>query len=290
MLTETAPAKVNLFLHVGPAKTNGRHDLDSLVVFADGGAADTLTVSASDTITLEIDGPMRAETGELADNLVVKAAQALQVASGCQAGAAFRLTKRLPAAAGIGGGSSDAAAALRLLTRLWGTDPQHAAAAAPGLGGDVPVALLGEAALMQGEGERVRPVRLPGRLPALLVNPGVACATGPVFAGFDAAGGGAGFAETDVFPVFRDLDDLTGWLVAQRNDLEAPAIRLVPQIAGLLAWLGSQPGSSLARMSGSGATCFALFGDMDAARRAEAAFQRDWTSGWAAVCSLGGVS
>lgn len=290
MLTETAPAKVNLFLHVGPAKANGRHDLDSLVVFADGEAADTLTISASDTITLEIDGPLRAETGELADNLVVKAAQALRAASGCQAGAAFQLAKRLPVAAGIGGGSSDAAAALRLLTRLWGTEPQHAAAVAPGLGGDVPVALIGEAALMQGEGERVRPVRLPGRLPALLVNPGLACATGPVFAGFDAVGGGADFAETGPFPAFRDLDDLTGWLAALRNDLEASATRVVPQIADLLDWLDTQPGSRLVRMSGSGATCFALFKNMDAARRAEAAFRRDWAIGWAAACSLGGVS
>lgn len=290
MLTETAPAKVNLFLHVGPAKANGRHNLDSLVVFADGAAADTLRVTALDTLGLEINGPLGTQTGAIEDNLVLKAARALQAASGSQKGAFFRLNKQLPVAAGIGGGSSDAAAALRLLTRFWKIDPSLAVDVAPGLGGDVPVALLGEAALMQGEGERVRPVSLPGRIPALLANPGLACPTGPVFAGFDAVGGGAEFAEIVDFPVFRSVDDLTGWLAAQRNDLEAPAVQLVPEIAALIRWLGTQPGARLVRMSGSGATCFALFGELDAARRAEAAFRREWDGGWAAACRLGGAA
>ncbi|MFN3312094.1 MAG: 4-(cytidine 5'-diphospho)-2-C-methyl-D-erythritol kinase [Hyphomonas sp.] len=287
-MTETAPAKVNLFLHVGPAKANGRHDLDSLVVFADGAAADRLSVTALETLGLEINGPRATQTGAIADNLVLKAARALQAASGSRDGAFFRLNKMLPVAAGIGGGSSDAAAALRLLTRLWEIDPAHAVAVAPGLGGDVPVALLGEAAMMRGEGERVSPVRLPGRLPALLANTGLACPTGPVFAGFDAAGSGKDFVETGDIPAFQSLDELTDWLAVQRNDLEAPAIRLVPEIGDLMGWLQAQPGARLVRMSGSGATCFALFAEMDAARRAEAAFRQDWRGGWAAACSLGG--
>ena len=150
-------------------------------------------------------------------------------------------------------------AALRLLTTLWEIDPVHAAAVAPTLGGDVPVALAGVASLMRGEGERVLPVQIPSRLPALLINPGAACPTGPVFRAFDASGSGAALAEIDPFPDFSDRDQLTDWLAAQRNDLEAPALALVPEIGEVLAFLRAQRGVRLARMSGSGATCFALF-------------------------------
>ncbi len=283
----SAPAKVNLYLHVGPLKANGRHDLDSLVVFAEDPAADHIRVEPSETLGLEIEGPTGSAAGPVADNLVLKAARALQDASGCRKGAFIRLRKTLPVAAGIGGGSSDAAAALRLLTDLWGIDPAHAAAVAPGLGGDVPVALAGRAARMLGEGERVLPVKLPGRLPALLVNPGVACPTGPVFAAHDAAGGGAGFGELAHLPDFRTPDELAVWLGTQRNDLEEPAIRSVPVIGALLDWLGMQPGVRLVRMSGSGATCFALFGKLVDARALEKAFRREWPQGWAAACMLG---
>lgn len=282
-----APAKVNLYLHVGPLKANGRHDLDSLVVFADAAAADHLRVEPSETLGLEIEGPAGPDAGPTADNLVLKAARALQDASGCRKGAFIRLRKTLPVAAGIGGGSSDAAATLRLLTALWGIDPAHAAAVAPGLGGDVPVALAGRAARMLGEGERVLPVKLPWRVPALLVNPGVACPTGPVFRAYDAAGGGASFAELPQLPEFRTQDDLAIWLGAQRNDLEDPAVRSVPVIGAVLDWLGMQQGVRLVRMSGSGATCFALFGKLVDARALEKAFRREWPQGWAAACMLG---
>lgn len=291
MLTARAPAKVNLYLHVGPVKANGRHDLDSLVVFADSGAADGLSVSAAPVLGLEVNGPFAQNAGPAGDNLVLKAAQGVKDAAGVPNGAFFRLTKRLPVAAGIGGGSSDAAAALKLLTRLWRIDPAHAERIAPALGGDVPVALAGVPALMQGEGERVTPVPLPGRLPALLANPGIACPTGPVFAAYDAAGGGAGFTEAGALPRFVSPGELTGWLRLQRNDLEVPAIGLVPEIGQLLAWLAAQPGATLVRMSGSGATCFALFADDRGARAAAKAFARDWRddwpNGWAAACSLG---
>ncbi|MFN7054566.1 4-(cytidine 5'-diphospho)-2-C-methyl-D-erythritol kinase [Hyphomonas sp.] len=289
MLRAHAPAKVNLFLHVGPVKPNGRHDLDSLVVFADEGAADRLSVTASDTLGLEVEGPGAREAGPAGENLVLRAASALKEASGTQQGAFFRLRKALPVAAGIGGGSSDAAAALRLLTELWNLDPAMAEAVAPGLGGDVPVALAGVAARMQGEGERVTRAALPGRwrLPALLVNPGVACPTGPVFRAYDEAGGGADFAELPHLPEFGTLEELTVWLGTQRNDLEAPALKLVPEIGEVLDWLGLQPGVRLVRMSGSGATCFALFDKLVIARDLEARFRRDWPKGWAAACTLG---
>jgi 4-diphosphocytidyl-2-C-methyl-D-erythritol kinase len=286
-LTATAPAKVNLFLHVGPAKANGRHDLDSLVVFSDARAGDTVSVELAADLSLAVHGQAAEASGPIDDNLVLKAARALQAASGTRQGARLTLTKSLPVAAGIGGGSSDAAAALRLLTKLWSLDPAHARAVAPSLGGDVPVALAGIPALMRGEGERVVPAGPLLALPALLVNPGVACPTGPVFRAFDAAGGGAGFAELAVPAPFASVGDAASWLEAQRNDLEAPAIGLVPEIAALLGALRAVSGVRLARMSGSGATCFALFDTAASADRAAAqltAAHPDW---WAASCVLG---
>lgn len=286
-LTALAPAKVNLFLHVGPVKANGRHDLDSLVMFSDAPIGDQVTAEPDDGLSLEVSGPYAGEAGSVEDNLVLRAARMLQAASGFQAGAQLTLTKWLPVAAGIGGGSSDAAAVLRLLTKLWGIDPAHAAELAPSLGGDVPVALAGLPALMRGEGERILPVHLPSKLPALLVNPGVSCPTGPVFRAYDAAGGGAEFVEADPLPGFLDRDHLTDWLARQRNDLEAPAIALVPVIGDVLAALRAQAGMRLARMSGSGATCFALFDTLALAEQAGAALKRERPGWWTASCRLG---
>jgi 4-diphosphocytidyl-2-C-methyl-D-erythritol kinase len=285
-----APAKVNLFLHVGPVQANGRHPLDSLVMFAGEEAADRLEVMTSDDLSMTITGLSMTNpdyTGLMHDNLVLRATHALKAETGTAKGAAFTLEKHLPVAAGIGGGSADAAAALRLLTQLWGTDPAAARKVAPTLGGDVPVALEGHAALMQGEGERVR--RAPGlpRLPALLVNPRLACPTGPVFRAFDEAGGGAGFRAFGAVPPFERVWDLVHWLREQRNDLQAPAIAAVPEIAGVLETLQALPDVQLTRMSGSGATCFALFETEDAARRAEAelsAARPDW---WVRATMLG---
>lgn len=290
-LSGFASAKVNLYLHVGPPKANGRHDLDSLVVFAGLGATDHLKAERADEITLDVTGPQAAAAGTGDDNLVLKAARALQAASGTRKGARLTLDKHLPVAAGIGGGSSDAATALRLLTQLWDVDPAHAAAIAPGLGGDVPVALAGVPARMRGEGEHVTP--LPGipRLAAALINPRLACPTGPVFSAHDAAGGGAGFSELDTLPDFPDEKSLAAWLAQQRNDLEAPAIALVPEIGTVLDFLRAQPRVLLARMSGSGATCFALFEDLASAERATVmlglqAGKKHW---WSAACRLGAV-
>lgn len=285
-----APAKVNLFLHVGPVRPNGRHPLDSLVMFAGEEAADRLSVMISDDLSMTIAGPGVTNPdhiGPVEDNLVLRAARALQAETGTNQGAAFTLEKHLPIAAGIGGGSADAAAALRLLTDLWDTDPAAACRIAPALGGDVPVALRGHASLMQGEGERVRrAVGLP-RVPALLVNPNLACPTGPIFRAYDKAGGGTGFREFGAVPPFERVRDLVHWLGEQRNDLEASAISAVPEIAGVLKTLKALPDALLTRMSGSGATCFALFETDDAARRAEAQLRADQPDWWIRATSLG---
>lgn len=282
-----APAKVNLFLHAGPVKPNGRHDLDSLVAFAGTGAADWVKAAPAEDISLTVTGPFAGDAGPVEDNLVLRAARALQQAAGVRAGARIELQKWLPVAAGIGGGSSDAAAVLRRLTELWGVDRAHARRVAPGLGGDVPVALEGAPARMRGEGERVAPVRLPW-VSALLVNPRVACPTGPVFRAFDEDGGGADFSEIDPWPDFSSAKDLCGWLAGLRNDLEAPAIRLVPQIGEVLSLLRQQRGVLLARMSGSGATCFALFPELAEAELASIIVKQERPDWWVVPTRLGG--
>mgnify|MGYP003646385880 FL=1 len=285
-----APAKVNLFLHVGPVQPNGRHPLDSLVMFAGEAAADRLSVMTSDDLSMTLTGPGMTNPdhiGPVDDNLVLRAARALQAETGSTQGAAFTLEKHLPIAAGIGGGSADAAAALRLLTDLWGTETAAAHKIAPALGGDVPVALQGHAALMQGEGERIRRAPDLPRVPALLVNPGLACPTGPVFRAYDEAGGGAGFREFGAVPPFERVWDLVHWLGNQRNDLQAPAVAAVPEIAGVLDTLEALPDVLLARMSGSGATCFALFDTGDAARRAAAQLSAERPGWWIRATSLG---
>lgn len=289
-LSGLAPAKVNLFLHVGPVKPTGRHDLDSLVVFSDEGTSDRLTVETAASLSLRVIGPFAAAAGPVEENLVMRAARALQAASGTRAGAQMTLDKRLPVAAGIGGGSSDAAAMLRLLTDMWAIDPAHASAIAPTLGGDVPVAMAGEPALMRGEGERVIPVVLPARLPGVLVNPGIACPTGPVFRVYDVAGRGSDFREIDPWLDFLGARDFIDWLSEQRNDLEVPAIEMVPEIAGVLDIIRAQPGLLFARMSGSGATCFGIFEDLERAARAAMDVQSARPGWWTAACWLGGGS
>ena len=293
-LRALAPAKVNLFLHVGPVQANGRHPLDSLVVFSGPEISDTLSIRISSRLSLTMSRPDHDETGSghdqtgpIEDNLILRAARALQAETGTDQGAAFTLEKRLPVAAGIGGGSADAAAALTLLVGLWGVDPAAARAVAPGLGGDVPVALAGHASLMQGEGERVRRVTGLPRLPAILVNPGAACPTGPVFRAYDAVGGGAGFRELEQVPAFGSAAELIGWLGRQRNDLEAPAISLVPEIGTVLSDLQALPEARLARMSGSGATCFALFETEAAAVRGTSLLSEAHPDWWVRATTLG---
>ncbi|MDT7535547.1 4-(cytidine 5'-diphospho)-2-C-methyl-D-erythritol kinase [Sphingobium sp. SA2] len=253
-LVETAYAKVNVALHVRARRDDGYHALESLFVFAEHG--DRLIGQATDdgAIDLMIDGPFGDALDAGPGNLVVKAARALQSYLGEQRGAAIRLTKILPVASGIGGGSADAAATLRLLVRLWDVriEDGELAALALDLGSDVPACIASVTQLVTGRGEGLAQHAVEGLagMAMLLVNPGVAVPTGQVFAGWDRHDRGPLDAGS--------LDALTG---SGRNDLESPAIAVAPVIAEVLTCLNAQPGLNLARMSGSGATCFALFAD-----------------------------
>ena len=256
--TERAYAKLNLALHARGRLRDGRHALETIFAFCLDG--DELTAERSDRIALEIDGPFAADLSADSDNLVVRAANALRDKAEVRAGAALRLTKKLPVASGIGGGSADAAAALRLLTALWGIDPVHATAVAPQLGADVPACLLSMTARGTGAGDTLELVDAGTAVtPVLLVNPGVTLSTAEVFAAWDGV----------------DRGPLGQWRDG-RNDLEAAATSLVPEIADVLAWLRSQSGVSVARMSGSGATCFALFDDLEARDRAADLVPEPW--------------
>ncbi len=277
MLTELAPAKVNLFLHVTGRRADGYHTLDSLAVFA--GAADRLAAEPADALSLHVTGPFAAALS--GDNLVLRAARALADATGVAPRARLILDKRLPVASGIGGGSADAAAALRLLTRLWAVEvtPEALAELALSLGADVPVCLAGRAARMGGVGEALTPA--PGLPPCglLLVNPGAAVATADVFRSRR-----GGFSPSAALPSsWADASSMAADLAVLRNDLQEPACALQPSIAQALEAVASCPGCLLARMSGSGATCFGLFPDGALASAASRSLARPgwWTWGGA---------
>jgi 4-diphosphocytidyl-2-C-methyl-D-erythritol kinase len=265
--SETASAKINLYLHILGRRDDGYHDMQSLVVFADCGDRVEITGQASDW-ALAIDGPFAEGLSETADadNLVLRAARRLARQIGTAPPLALRLTKNLPVAAGIGGGSADAAAAIRLLSRNWGGDPGPPGGWAD-LGADVPVCLLDRPCLVEGMGERLTPVEDVPDLPAVLVNPGVPSSTGAVFAALGSRFGRPA-AQPLPLPGARSVRDIASWLASQRNDLTRPAMEATPPIGAALAALAGAPDVLLARMSGSGATCFGLFPDQAAARTA----------------------
>lgn len=272
MLTETARAKVNLYLHVVGRRADDYHLLDSLAVFP--GAADTLSAAPADELTLEVRGAGSAVLGAGPDNLVLRAARALGLAAGAAAGARLVLDKRLPVASGIGGGSADAAAALRLLARLWNVRlaDDHLLTVARGLGADVPVCLGSRPARMTGIGEYLRPAPALPPCGMALLNPGVPVATPDVFRARHGA-----FSESPSLPdAWPDVAGMATSLSHLRNDLEVPAISVCPAIAAVLDWLRAQPGCLLARMSGSGATCFGLFANADAAAAVAAQAPAPW--------------
>lgn len=271
-LATRAAAKVNLSLSVLGRRADGYHELDSLVAFA--GVGDALSLTPGEPGGLQLSGPFAAGLSADAGNLVLKAERVLrEEIAGLHSGR-FHLVKRLPVASGIGGGSADAAAALRLLARLNDLPLSHPAllAAAGRIGADVPVCLEARARIMRGIGEQLGPVlRLP-RLFALLVNPGVAVETAPVFRalGLQAGQGHAGAVaalKAEVASLTTPAS-LIAALAATGNDLEAPAHDVAPVIGEVLSALSASPGCRLARMSGSGATCFALFDDCRASAAA----------------------
>lgn len=274
-----APAKVNLSLKVLGRRADGYHLLDSLVAFADIG--DWVTAAPGDDLSLSIDGP---RAGDLAgldpkDNLVLRAAEALRGLCGVEVGAHLTLEKHLPAAGGIGGGSSDAAAALRALTALWGVAPDPAAlrALALDLGADVPVCLAAAPARMGGIGEELAPMGSIAAAGIALVNPGVPTPTGEVFKAL--AGRFSAPAEPPG-PLGPDPRDLAAAVTALGNDLAAPAIDCTPDVGAVLDALRAAPECLAAAMSGSGATCFALTEDRAAAERTAARLRAAAPTGW----------
>lgn len=263
-----APAKLNLTLKVGPPGHNGRHDLDSLVCFTKG-LGDIIAIEPAAGLSLEVTGPFATDLASEADNLVLRAARLLAASAGITPDASLILTKNLPVASGIGGGSADAAAALHGLNALWGlglTVEELMTLSAP-LGADVPVCVLGQPAHMTGTGETVSPTGPVAALGLVLINPGLACPTGPVYRRYDDMGHAQELRLSQV-PDVSTPDQLLAYLADMPNDLETPAISLVREIGDALALLAASPGVRLARMSGSGATCFGIYDDGEAARTA----------------------
>lgn len=291
-LTDYAPAKINLSLHVGPPKDNGRHNLVSLVTFADIDAADVLSAEPASHFSLAVDGPFAIQSGPAKDNLVLKAARAMNDAlDGDVPPLAFRLQKTLPCAAGIGGGSADAGAALRLIVRAHGGDMAQtmAEAVAPLLGGDVLACFHNLPGFMTGEGDAFEPILSVPRLPALLINPGIACATGEVFGAYDEVAA----SEIPEHPPLPDnrtaLRAFVSWLHENtRNSLQTPAMSMHPAITKTLATMQALPGVRMVRMTGSGATCFALFESIELAEDAADALQRQNPDWWVQSTLLGG--
>ncbi len=263
-LTEFAPAKINLALHLRRRRDDGYHELETVFAFTEFG--DTLAVAPADGLSLAVTGEFAGPAGQGPDNLVLRAARALAAAGEVRTGAALTLDKRIPVAAGLGGGSADAAAALRLLNRFWGLDwsAERLRAIADPLGSDVPACVDPVTRLGTGRGEMLAPwpVDLAGT-PVLLVNPRVAVPTGPVFAGWDRQDHGG------VAPGAP--------LATLRNDMTAAAIAIAPVIGDVLAALAVTDGVQLVRMSGSGATCLALYDSEAACRHAATALAgRGW--------------
>ena len=257
-IRDTAFAKLNLALHVRGKRADGRHQLETLFTFCEGG--DELSVEPDDGLSCEVSGTDGVDLIS-GDNLVLRAAYALRAASGTSGGARMHLTKRLPIASGVGGGSADAAAALRLLVDLWDIDPAFAGEVAPRIGADVPACLISRTCRGTGVGDELVILDIPGLsgTSVLLINPRVPLGTAEVFERWDGI----------------DRGPLGDWRIG-RNDLEAAARSLVPQISLILSWLDAQPGATFVRMSGSGATCFALFDDEEARDRAASAVPREW--------------
>jgi 4-diphosphocytidyl-2-C-methyl-D-erythritol kinase len=272
MISVLAPAKVNLALHVTGRRADGYHEIETLALFA--AMADRLTAREAATTGLSISGPFAGGLSAEADNLVLRAAVALRNVARLQVPeTAFQLEKNLPVASGIGGGSADAAAALIALKALWNLPADHDLGPVAGrLGADVPMCLASVPLVARGTGERIEAVTIARSLPCVLVNPGIAVSTRDVF---------SALARRDNPPMENlpaggpDIE----WLMRQRNDLEAPAMALCPQIGTAIAMLEARTGLLLARMSGSGATCFGLFAtgtEADEAAREIGAREPGW--------------
>ena len=280
-----APAKVNLWLHVAAPDARGYHPLQSLVAFADIG--DEVALIDGGTRCLTLSGPFADGLDAGDDNLIFKAVRAFEAATGIQvAHHDFHLVKNLPVASGLGGGSADAGAVLHLLREAYAPDmsDDNLSAIAARTGADGVMCLWAKSALAEGYGERLKSVSLPP-VPAVLINPGVACSTPAVYRGFDEIGDFSTLAA--VAEDIVNIEQLTQSLAATRNDLEAPAFALQPLITEVLADLAAQPQTRLARMSGSGATCFALCETDADAQILSRRMQGLRPAAWVTACRLG---
>jgi 4-diphosphocytidyl-2-C-methyl-D-erythritol kinase len=282
-LIVSAPAKINLCLHVGDRRADGFHDLESLVAFVDAG--DVLRFERADALSLSIEGEFAEGLTVGEDNLVLKAARLLAARANVNFGAHIVLQKNIPVASGIGGGSADAAAALRGLVRSWNLDlaPSELLSIAAELGSDVPVCLASQSAWIAGRGEKITPVPQFPHCRFLLVNPLVPVSTAAVFRRLDKRTG-AGASRLD--GSFRDPTSVAAYLQSTTNDLEAPAREIAPEIDEVLSAINESSNVLLSRMSGSGATCFGIFSDDDATRAAAAAIRARHDDWWVAAANL----
>ena len=290
-VTAWAPAKINLYLHVGAPGAGGLHPVDSLVIFADTRAADRISARIFPQLSLGIDGPASKTLRNAPNNLTLAAANALREASDRTGlGADLKLHKELPVAGGVGGGSSDAAATLHLLNDMWDINFGEAALErlATQLGSDVPACVRCRPLVMRGTGERLYDVAAPD-LPTVLVNPGVLLETRKVFERFDQIGASRNFRETDP-PQMRGASDFVGDLEGYRNDLQAAAIALCPEIERTLQAIRAEKGCLIARMSGSGPTCFGIFDSDEAAAAAAVNIAARKRKYWVRATTLRGGS
>lgn len=284
-----APAKINLFLHVGAPGGDGYHPLCSLMAFADVG--DRVVLHEADSLSVRVHGPFGGMLAGEGDNLVLRAARALLArARGPQPLVGLSLEKLLPVAAGLGGGSSDAGAALRLMRAALGVqvDDVELEAIAVSLGADGAACLWGRPVLAQGRGELLTPAPQMPTIEAVLVNPRVEVSTPAVYRAFDALGEFGDIAPPPMPAAFESVEELAAWLGMMRNDLQAPAVGLAPEVGDVLATLFEERETLIARMSGSGATCFAICAsdiEADALAARVDALRPDW---WTVRCRLGG--
>jgi 4-diphosphocytidyl-2-C-methyl-D-erythritol kinase len=286
-LTGLAPAKINLFLHVGSVQPDGYHPLASLVAFADVG--DRVTVERADRLSLAVEGPFGEGLAAEPDNLILKALRTLGEAAGIgEPPLRVVLDKQLPIAAGLGGGSSDAGAALKLARDILALDLDDAAleAVAGVVGADGPMCLRARSAWAEGRGNRLTDAPDLRPLHAVLVNPGVPSSTGAVYRAFDV--GPAGATERPGPPADWSPAAVIAWLAEQRNDLEPPALALTLAIGEPLAAMARRPGVGLTRMSGSGSTVFGLFAAPEDADRAAQSLGREHGQWWVRRTVLGG--
>jgi 4-diphosphocytidyl-2-C-methyl-D-erythritol kinase len=287
-LAAPAPAKVNLTLRILGRRADGYHELESLVAFA--GCGDHLAFCAGPQLELAVSGPTAGQSGAVADNLVLRAAKALAARISDLSLGRFTLTKQLPAGAGLGGGSADAAAALRLLAQAnhLALDDGRLLDAARATGADVPVCLDSRPRMMCGIGDILSaPVSLP-KFGIIIVHPGVAMPTAPVFAALGLRHGEQCPARPASAAVPDERDALLLWLADERNDLEAPAISIAPAVAEALRMIGTLPGCRLARMSGSGSACFGLFDDEGVAATGAGRLAKAQTGWWVRASAIGG--